>query len=64
VSDEQEQDDVDAGWNQKELEDMRRREDELLARAPAAHAELARIQAETTETCKAINWAIDRIFHG
>lgn len=56
------QDDVDAGWNQQELENMRRREDALLARAPAAHAELERIRLETEANCKALNWAIDRIF--
>ena len=52
----------DAAGYQQELDESRRREDELLARAPGAHAELARIQAETTETLKAINWALDRIF--
>jgi hypothetical protein len=60
-----EQDDLDsAAEHQQSLDEAQRREDALLVRAPVAHAELARIQAETTETCKAINWAIDRIFRG
>jgi hypothetical protein len=59
-----EQDDLDsAAEHQQQLDEARHREDVLLARAPAAHAELKRIEHETTETCRVINWAIDRIFH-
>jgi hypothetical protein len=58
-----EQDDLDsAAEHQQQLEEQHRREDELLARAPAAHAELKRIEHETTETCIAINWALDKLF--
>lgn len=52
----------EAAEHQQMLDEQRQREDELLARAPAAHAELARIQHETDETCRAMNWALDRIF--
>ena len=57
------QGDIDsAAEHQQQLDDTRRREDELLARAPKAHEELKRISHETAETVKALNWAIDRIF--
>lgn len=59
-----EQDDIDsAAEHQQMLDEQRQREDELLARSPAAHRELQRIAHETAETCKALNWAISRIFH-
>lgn len=52
----------DAAEHQQLLDEQRRREDNLLADAPAHHAELKRIQRETDETCRMMNWAIDRIF--
>ncbi len=60
-----EQQDIDqAAEHEQMLTEQRRREDNLLDRAPAQHAELARIRRETDETCRAMNWAIDRIFEG
>lgn len=57
------QQDIDDGAEYaQQLNEQRRREDELLARAPKAHAELKRIEAESHESCKAIIWAVDRIF--
>jgi hypothetical protein len=57
------QDDIDqAAEHQAMLDEQRAREDALLAGAPAAHRELARLQHETDETCRMMNWAIDRIF--
>lgn len=58
-----EQEDIDqAAEHQRVLDEQRAREDALLARAPAAHRELARIESETERTCRMLNWAIDRIF--
>lgn len=57
------QQDIDAAAEyQQTLDEIRRREDELLARAPAAHAELERIRRENEETGKAMRWALERIF--
>lgn len=57
------EDTQEAAEHQRMLEEQRQREDELLLRSPAAHRELQRIAHETTETCKALDWAIRRIFH-
>lgn len=51
-----------AAEHQQMLDEQRAREDALLAGAPAAHRELKRIQHQTDETCRMMNWAIDRIF--
>ncbi len=56
------QDMQEAAEHEQMLTEQRRREDNLLAGAPAQHAELARIRRETDETLRMMNFAIDCIF--
>jgi hypothetical protein len=57
------QQDIDqAAEHEQMLTEQRRREDSMLAEAPAHHAELRRLQKETDDTCRMMNYAIDRIF--
>lgn len=56
------QDDIDqAAWHQQELDEQRRREQELLARAPQQHRELRQNEAAIRESFRRLNAAVKQL---
>lgn len=57
-------DTTDAAWDQQQQEETHRREQELLARAPAQTQELHECMFAMDASFRAMNYAIDKILRG